>query len=262
MVRQPFACTSVTTAVSTSPASPIAGSTRTRAARVDLDDLAAGHVARHVEVVDRHVEEQPAGRRGRSRAAAAPGRGWRCARAAARRPRRAATAARDGRVRGVEAAVEADLERHAGGLDRGQRAIDLGQVERHRLLAEDRLAGLGGRDDQVGVGVGRRADRDRVDVVGAEQLLDVAAARRRRASPPRRARSSACASWTRGHAPRRGPGGRAARRACGRSGRRRSTPDRASDRGRWSASITSSRSDTTSSQRAGSAPSAAARPGR
>ena len=100
----------------------------------------------------------------------------------------------DRRVGGVEAAVEADLERHAGRVDGGQRAVDLGEVERHRLLAEDRLAGLRGRDDQVGVGVGRRADRDRVDVGRAEQLVD---GRRRRSRRARRRRSralSACAS--------------------------------------------------------------------
>ena len=82
-----------------------------RAARVDLDDLAARHVAGHVEVVDRHVEEDPARTRARTPAAAAPGRGWRCARGAASPIVPSATASRDGLVRGVEAAVEADLER-------------------------------------------------------------------------------------------------------------------------------------------------------
>ena len=123
-------------------------------------------------------------------------------------------AARDrvvhGLVRGVEAAVEADLERDARGLHLGQRAVDLGQVERHRLLAEDRLARPRGRGDQLGVRVGARADGDRVGVAG-ERLLDAhgghARARRRRraavgpaasatpvssAPATRRASSSAC----------------------------------------------------------------------
>src|SRR3954447_26435520 len=46
-----------------------------------------------------------------------------------------------------EAAVKADLERHAGGLHGSERAVELRQLQRHRLLAEDRLARLGGRDD-------------------------------------------------------------------------------------------------------------------
>src|SRR4051795_5398823 len=70
--------------------------------------------------------------------------------------------ARDGRghrgVRRIEAPVEADLERHAGGIDGGEGAVDLAEVQRHRLLAEDRLSGLGGRDDQVRVGRRRAAD--------------------------------------------------------------------------------------------------------
>src|SRR3954449_11776886 len=68
------------------------------------------------------------------------------------------------RVRGSEPAVEADLERDARLLDRAQGAVDLRQVQRHGLLAEDRLAGAGRRHDQVGVRVGARADRHGVHV--------------------------------------------------------------------------------------------------
>ena len=77
-----------------------------------------------------------------------------------------------GLVGRVEAAVEADLERHAGRLDRRQRAVDLGEVERDGLLAEDRLAGARRGADQLGVRVRARADRDRVDVGAREQLVD------------------------------------------------------------------------------------------
>jgi hypothetical protein len=142
------------------------------AAGVDLDDLRAGDVPGHVEVVDGHVQEQAAGaadvahRRGRRVAAGDP-----------RELRLADLPGRHGGGHGlvgrVEAAVEADLERHAGGVDGGERAVDLGEVERHRLLAEDRLAGLRRRDDQLGVRVGRRADRDGVDVGRVEQLVEV-----------------------------------------------------------------------------------------
>ena len=151
-----------------------------RAARVHLDDLALRDEARHVEVVDGHVEEDPARRahvldrrrRGIARGDAddlhladlALGHG-----------------ARHRGVRGVEAPVEADLERHAGGLDGGERAVHLGQVERDGLLAEDRLARLGGRDDQVRVRVGGRADGDGVHVRRGQQLLD---AGRGHAEPP------------------------------------------------------------------------------
>ena len=55
-------CTSVITAVSTSPASPMPGSTRTAPrAKTSTTSLPVDE-ARHVEVVDGHVEEEPAGR--------------------------------------------------------------------------------------------------------------------------------------------------------------------------------------------------------
>jgi hypothetical protein len=71
----------------------------------------------------------------------------------------------------IEAAVEADLERHPVGLDRIQPALELVEEERHRLLAEHRLARLCGGDHQVHVGVGAGADGHGVDV-GREHLLD------------------------------------------------------------------------------------------
>ena len=98
-------------------------------------------------------------------------------------------------------------------------AVDLLEVEADRLLAEDRLACHGRRDDQVDVGVGAGADRHGVDVVGGQQLLDRPAPVRRswrrrpgrlpvRRPPPRPRRSPA-------------PPGPAVRRASGRSGRSR-----------------------------------------
>ena len=73
---------------------------------------------------------------------------------------------------GVEAAVEADHEGHARGLDGRDGPVDLGQVEAHRLLAQDRLAGGRGAHDEVDVGVGARADRDGVDVAAGQQGID------------------------------------------------------------------------------------------
>jgi hypothetical protein len=52
----------------------------------------------------------------------------------------------------------------------GANALD---IEVNGLLAEDRLLGAGGALDEIGVGVGWRADGDRVDVLGGE---DAAAA--------------------------------------------------------------------------------------
>ena len=198
-----------------------------RAAREDLRDLAAGDEAGHVEVVDRHVEEDPAGdEHVRER---------RWLGVAARDPHQVRLADGAGghgsahrRVRRVEAAVEADLERHAGVLDGAERAIHLVEVERHRLLAEDGLARLGRGEQQRRVGVGARADRDGVDVGRGEQLLGC----RERAHPelaPSARAASGRASFT---AATRAPGtSPASRRAwVDRSGRRRSHPPRAGRR--------------------------------
>ena len=140
-----------------------------RSLRRDLDDLAPGDIARHVEVVDRHVEEDA------SRHTDVRGR------------RRFGIPARDAKdvhvsdrtrgdglvhrpVPGVEAAVEPDHEQDTGALDRVQRPVDLSEVVGNRLLAEDRLACVGRGLDQVDMGVGARADGDRVDVARRNQL--------------------------------------------------------------------------------------------
>ena len=49
-------------------------------------------------------------------------------------------------------------------LDGPNGAVDLFEVQRHRLLQEDRLAGLGRGHDEVHVGVGARADRHRIGI--------------------------------------------------------------------------------------------------
>ena len=152
----------------------------------------------------------------------------------------------DRRVAGVEAAVEADLERHAGRRHRGQRAVDLGQVERDRLLAEDRLAGARGLDDQVGVRVGAACRSRRRRRRAASSSSTLAAA-----GTPSCAGDAARGVLVRRPGPRSAappaPGARAARRACGRSARRRSR--------RCGPTVVvahhSSRSETTSSQRPG-----------
>ena len=50
--------------------------------------------------------------------------------------------------------------------------LDARDVEVDRLLAENRLAGPGETLDQLGVGVGRRADDHGVDVLGCFDRID------------------------------------------------------------------------------------------
>ena len=121
--------------------------------------------------MDHHVAEQPAGTldigdRGRPRVA----RGDRDDLESADRALRDALAQR-GKIR-IKAAVEADHERRAGLLhdfEAGANAVD---VEVNRLFAEDRLLGASGALDEIGVSVRRRADGDRVDVLGGEDRVD------------------------------------------------------------------------------------------
>ena len=72
----------------------------------------------------------------------------------------------------VEPAIEPYHQRGAGRLDDIEALADALGVEVDRLLAEDRLFGPRGALDQIGVRVGRRADRDCVDFGGGENLLD------------------------------------------------------------------------------------------
>ena len=64
----------------------------------------------------------------------------------------------------IEPAIKADVQRHAGSLDRSKRTVDFGDIEADRLFAKDRPARLGGGDHHVDMGVGRGADRNCVGV--------------------------------------------------------------------------------------------------
>ena len=117
---------SMITAVSTSPTSPKAGSTRT-APRAKTSTISrADHEARHVEVVDRSCPGTARRRLRdvleRRRAGVAAGDAHDAAACPCRRPRRPRATRR---VRRVEAPVEADLERHARLFDGGQRRVEL-----------------------------------------------------------------------------------------------------------------------------------------
>ena len=134
-----------------------------RGLRIDVDDLAAGHETSHVEVVDHHVEEDATGHldvldRRRRRVATGDAQHVQVADGAVD------DCGTHGRVRGVESPVEPDLDRDATAVDDRQRLVDLVEIERDRLLAQDRLAGLGGGDQQRHMCVGAAADRDSVDI--------------------------------------------------------------------------------------------------
>ena len=132
---------------------------------IDLFDLAEQE-ARHIEIVDHHVHQQPAGDLDvvdrRRRWVAADDR---------QRMRLADFAAHDrpfqARVIGVKAPIEADLQLHARFGDSRQRRINLGQVKSDGLLAENLLARPRRLDDETAMGIGRRANDDCVNVGAA-----------------------------------------------------------------------------------------------
>ena len=75
--------------------------------------------------------------------------------------------------RWIEAAVEADEQRHAGLVDGGEAGAGALEVEVDRLLAEDRLAGPGRGLDEIGVGICRRADNNGGDFRIGERRVAV-----------------------------------------------------------------------------------------
>ena len=74
---------------------------------------------------------------------------------------------------GVEAPVEAHLQRHPGLVDRGDGPVGVIEGQRHRLLAEDVLTGSGRGDHEIGVSGRGRADRHRVDAGVGDQLVRI-----------------------------------------------------------------------------------------
>ena len=62
---------------------------------------------------------------------------------------------------GIEAAIESDKQRDLRLLHRRETLVDPLQRKIDRFLTEDRLAGLRGRDHELGMGVGRGRDDDR-----------------------------------------------------------------------------------------------------
>ena len=129
------------------------------AVRRDLDRLLAEQPARHVEIVNRHVPEQPAGTlhigdRRRRRVAAHDQHGFDISDLAV------VDAAADATERGVVSPVESDREQDARALRGSDAFARAADVEIDRLFAEDRLAGGGSGLDQaacVSVGLAIRS---------------------------------------------------------------------------------------------------------
>ncbi len=138
---------------------------------MDLDWFLAEQEARHVEIVDHHVAEQAAGARNiadrrRPRVARQNGDEFDIADLALRDPRL------QGAEMQIETPVEADHQRRAGlvhDIEAGPDAVR-GKVD--RLFAEDRLAGPSSLLDEIRVGIGRRADEDRLDIAVGHDGLD------------------------------------------------------------------------------------------
>src|SRR5579863_2616595 len=134
--------------------------------------LLAENESREVEVMDHHVSEEAARAgdigKGRRRRIA---RGDRDDLECADRPL-GDPLAQGGEI-GVEASIEADHQSSARLSDDVETGAHAANVEVDRLLAEDRFPGASSALDEIGVGVGRRADGDRVDVPGGQDRLDV-----------------------------------------------------------------------------------------
>jgi hypothetical protein len=127
----------------------------------DLRRFLGQEEARQVEVVDHHVPEQAAGDPDvvqRRRRGVAAGDYHLFDPADLARLHRVPQCL----VGGVVAPVEADLDRHPAGLDLGPAAVDPGDIQIDRLLAEHRLAGLGRLGHEIHVGVGGRRDQHRL----------------------------------------------------------------------------------------------------
>jgi hypothetical protein len=73
---------------------------------------------------------------------------------------------------GVEAAVEADHHRGAEARDLRPALLDLRDVERDRLLAQNCLAGLGGGGDEIDMRIGAGGDQNGVDLRVGQDLVD------------------------------------------------------------------------------------------
>ena len=148
--------------------------------RAHRHHLFARHKARHVEVVDGHVAEQPArfdDEFHRRQAAVAAGHDDHLDRTHLAGAHRVI----DGAVVGIVTAVEADLDRYAQSRELGAGVLDPFEVEVDRLLAQHRLAGAGRGRHQIDMGGRGCGDQHRVHGALGERGLDIG--RRPRAQP-------------------------------------------------------------------------------
>ena len=142
----------------------------------ELGNFLAHHPAHAVEVVDRHVAVETAGR-----FQVATWRGVGIAHGVANRLDATKRALLDEGLRFgvclVKPALKAHLQAHARLVHGSQRTVRCLQVQGNRLLAEDLLASFSGSDDQRCVAIRRGADDDRVDGrIGDDALRVIAPA--------------------------------------------------------------------------------------
>ena len=76
------------------------------------------------------------------------------------------------REMGIEAPVETDHQRRRGFIDDRKALPDALERQVDRLFAEDRLAGPREALDEIGMGIGRGADRDGINVGCGQDLVD------------------------------------------------------------------------------------------
>ena len=147
-----------------------AGIDQAAAGGEQLNRFLAEQPTHHIEVVDHHVAEQTAAglqvfERRKSRIPAGDADGF-------NPPDVAPVDSRaQGGKAGIEAPVKADGEGDAGFADHVEACFDPPDVQIERFLAEDGLACPRRGLDQVGVGIGRAGDDDRLDLRVGKRLL-------------------------------------------------------------------------------------------
>ncbi len=191
------------------------GIDQARADRVDLDRLLAKQKPRHVEIVNHHVPVESAGTfdkacMGRLRVARDDRHRLDVPNLASRHAASQCTEAR------IETTIESDHQPTVRTTHHIETGADSRRAEIDRLFAEYGLAGAHRALDQIRMGIGRRADDDRVYVRRRDNRIDRAdrraMAQRAAGRPPHRHRRRRRDS--RAGAPQH------CRHECGRSGPR------------------------------------------
>lgn len=145
---------------------------------IDVGDFILKEEAGHVEVMDRHIEEDSAG------GLDVVDRGWLVVVTGDAEQMRLAVRARRKRIEectkvGIEATIETDLECYLVAVDGGEGGIDAGEVVVDRLFAKDVFAGGGGIGNERRVRVGGRGNQHRMYVVAFKEVVVIGGGDRR-----------------------------------------------------------------------------------